>query len=158
MLSDLIIGLLLTVLPIVELRGGLPFIVKYCNDIGVSVLPYFALVVFLNSLVALFVFIFLDYGHNYFLKWSFYRRHMNKYLERVRMKAIPMQIKMQAWGFVALAIFVAIPLPGTGAWTGSVLAWILNLNKTKSIIAITIGVLFSGLFILSVSLGFFSLL
>lgn len=157
MYLDLILGLFLTVLPIFELRGGLPLIVKYCTETGVSVWPYFILVVFLNSIISLFVFIFLDHGHNYFLRWNFYKKYMNKYIERVRKKAIPLELKIKDWGFVILSIFVAIPLPGTGAWTGAVLAWILKLDRTKSIIAIFFGVLIAGLIMLGVSFGFFSL-
>ena len=49
--------------------------------------------------------------------------------------------------------FVAIPLPGSGAWTGTLIAWIIGLDRLKSFVAITFGVIVAGLIILLVSLG-----
>ena len=59
---------------------------------------------------------------------------------------------------MALVLFVAVPLPGTGAWTGCLLSWLLDLDRKKSILAISIGVLIAGLFILFGTLGFLNLL
>ncbi|MBR0415717.1 small multi-drug export protein, partial [Candidatus Saccharibacteria bacterium] len=60
--------------------------------------------------------------------------------------------------YFALFLFVAIPLPGTGAWTGTLAASILNLDFKKTMIAIIAGVLVAGLIMLAVSLGFFKVL
>jgi uncharacterized membrane protein len=62
---------------------------------------------------------------------------------------------MEELGYIALMIFVAIPLPGTGAWTGTLIAWTLGLNRLKSFIAIAVGVLIAGLLVLLLSLGVF---
>jgi len=51
--------------------------------------------------------------------------------------------------------FVAVPLPGTGAWTGTMVAWIIGLDRFKSFIAISAGIIIAGLFVLLFSLGLF---
>ena len=53
-------------------------------------------------------------------------------------------------------LLVAVPLPGTGAWTGALIAWVLKLNRLKSFIAISAGIIIAGILVLSASLGFFS--
>ncbi len=153
---QILIGLLLTVLPIVELRGGLPVIVEWAVRNKVSVWPWFILVLFLNILVIFFIFAFLDFLHERFMGFRWYSKFMGGYLKKIEKKSEKIMKKMENWGFVALALFVAIPLPGTGAWTGSFVAWFLKLNRIKSIIAISIGVIIAGTIILLASLGFFN--
>ena len=67
-------------------------------------------------------------------------------------------VKMEVWGYLALTLFVAVPVPGTGAWTGTLVAWVLGLDRWKSIGAISLGVVIAGLIILFTSLGFFGLI
>ena len=153
---QILIGLLLTVLPISELRGGLPVIVEYLVRNNMVVWPWFLLVIFLNVLVIFFIFFFLDFLHERFMGWGWYKRVFDRILERGRRKAEKVSRKMENWGFVALCLFVAIPLPGTGAWTGCFVAWVLGLERWKSIIAIACGVLIAGLIILFASLGVFN--
>jgi len=153
---QILIGLILTILPVVELRGGLPVIIEYALRNNINFWPYFAAVLILNILVIFFVFFFLDFLHNSFMRLGFYKKFMDKYLENVRRKADKVQKKMiSGLGFIALCIFVAVPLPGTGAWTGSFVAWVLGLKRWKSILAISAGVIIAGFIILLASLGFF---
>jgi len=62
--------------------------------------------------------------------------------------------KYQKIGFLALMLLVAIPLPGTGAWTGCIISWVLGLERKKSIMAISAGVMIAGVLILLGMLGF----
>ena len=153
---QIIIGLLLTILPVFELRGGLPVIVEYCVRNNVSVLPWFILVLILNILVIFFVFWFLDTLHDRLMKVKFYRRVMDKYLEKVRRRSDKLEKKMNQMGYIALMLFVAFPFPGTGAWTGALVAWLLGLERGKSFLAIALGVIIAGLIILGISFGFFN--
>jgi len=153
--SQLLIGFLLTVLPVFELRGGLPVVVEYALKNGVSVWPYFFIVLILNVLVIFFIFIFFDFAHEVLMRVRWYRVVAERALKRLQRKADKLERKMAGWGYFALMFFVAIPLPGTGAWTGTIVAWILGLDRVKSFLAIASGVVVAGLLILLFSLGIF---
>ncbi len=154
--TQILIGLLLTVLPITELRAGLPVIIQYVTMNNLSIWPYFLLVLLLNILVIFFIFFFLDFLHLLFMKSKLYSRFIGYYLKKIEKKSEKIHRKVGLWEYVALMLFVAVPLPGTGAWTGSFIAWFLKLNRLKSIIAISLGVIIAGIIILFVSLGFLS--
>ena len=149
----LIYALILTVLPVTELRAGLPLAIAYALDKGVPVFLIFILVVLLNILVIFFIFYFLDNLHHLFMNIKLYRRLFEKYMGYFQKKIDKFERRYNALGFLALTLFVAVPLPGTGAWTGCLLAWVLGLDRKKSILAIALGVLIAGLFILFGTLG-----
>ena len=153
---QILLGLLLTVLPVFELRGGLPIIVEYFVRNGVSVWPYFALVVVLNVAVIFLIFLFFDFIHESFMRLRTYRRVVGGKLAKLQKRIDKIERRMNSWGYVALTLFVAIPLPGTGAWTGSLVAWSLGLERWKSIVAIGVGVIIAGFLVLLLSLGIFS--
>ena len=69
-----------------------------------------------------------------------------------------MQAKAGRGIFIALLLFVGIPLPGTGAWTGTLAASLLELKFRDTVIAVTLGVLLAGLIMMAGSLGLFSAL
>jgi uncharacterized membrane protein len=151
---QLLLGLLLTIMPIVELRGGLPVVIHYLIKENLPIFPFFVLVLILNIGVIFFIFFFLDYLHIHFLKINLYRKFMEKYLQKIQTKGDKVNHRMEKIGFLALALFVGVPFPGTGAWTGSLIAWVLNLNRKKSIAAISLGVIIAGVIILITSLIF----
>ena len=153
---QIILGLILTIMPVSELRGGLPVIVEYLVRNNMAVWPWFLAVLILNISVIFFIFFFLDFIHDEFMKIKFYRRFFERYMEKVQKKAEKINRKMDNIGFLALALFVAVPLPGTGAWTGTLIAWGLRLKRKESILAISAGVVIAGLIILFVSLGMFN--
>ncbi len=150
--SQILFGFLLTMLPIFELRGGLPLIVEYTVKNGISVWPYFLIVLILNILTILIVFLFLDFFHEILLNLKSYKKFFEKVLGRIQKKIH----KVQETKYIALMLLVAVPLPGTGAWTGALIAWLLKLNRLKSFIAISAGIIIAGILVLSASLGFFS--
>ena len=155
---QIIIGLLLTVLPVFELRGGLPVIVEYAVRNNTSVWPWFVLVLILNVLVIFFIFWFLDTLHERLMNVGFYKKIIGRILVRIQKKAEKIEKKMDTLGFLALVLFVALPLPGTGAWSGVFVAWLLGLDRVKSFVAIALGVIIAGLIILFASLGFFGVI
>ena len=150
--SQILFGFLLTILPIFELRGGLPLIVEYTVKNGISIWPYFLIVLILNILTILAVFLFLDFIHEALLNIKGYKKIFEKVLGRIQKKIR----KVQETKYLALMLLVAVPLPGTGAWTGALIAWVLKLNRLKSFIAISAGIIIAGILVLSASLGFFS--
>jgi uncharacterized membrane protein len=156
--GQLILSIILSFIPLVELRAGLPVVIDYCLKNGLSIWPYFSLVVLVNILVTLFVFFFMDFLHVHLLKISYYRRFMNRFLSKINLKGQRFERKSGIALYSALAFFVAIPIPGTGAWTGAILAWLFGFNRRLSFISISVGVLLSGIIVLLISLGIFSLL
>ena len=154
---QLFVAIILSFLPFIELRAGLPVVVDYCLKNGLNIWPYFMLVVLVNCLVVFFVFFFMDFLHIHFMKISYYRRFMDRYLKTANKKGMLLENKKGFILYSALCLFVAIPLPGTGAWTGAVLAWLFGLNRKASFISICLGVLFAGFIVLALSFGILNL-
>lgn len=149
----LLYAVFLSVLPIAELRGGLPLAILWANDSNVPVFLVFFLILLLNILVIFFIFYFLDNLHHVFLKIKIYNRIFEKYMTRFQKKINVFEKKYKTLGFLALILFVAVPLPGTGAWTGCLLSWVVNLDRKKSVLAIALGVSIAGILILLGTLG-----
>jgi len=144
---------ILTLMPISELRVGLPLAISYGLENNIPIWIIFLNIIFLNILLIFIIFYFLDKIHCYFMNLKFYEKLFNKNVLRLRGRLN--KIKNHSKGeFIAIALFVAIPLPGTGAWTGCLLAWLLGLNRKKSVLAISLGVLIAGVLILLGTLGF----
>lgn len=154
----LLYAIILTILPITELRVGLPVAISYAIENNIPIFLIFILIVLINILLVFFVFFFLDNIHKSLLKIKTYKRIFEKYLKRFQKKVDKFEKKHKTLGFFALTLFAAAPLPGTGAWSGCLLAWLLDLNRKKSILAISLGVLIAGIIILIGSLGFIELL
>jgi len=142
---------LLSILPVSELRGAIPYAIS--NGIDSSFALLFC--VLLNFLVTPFGFLFLDYLHKHFLKINLYKNFFHKYVELKR-KNFEKHVgtKFEFW---ALMIFVLIPLPLTGVYSGTLLAWVFNLKRKKSYLAIFLGVLGAGIIITLTTLGIKSL-
>ncbi len=150
----LFLALILSFLPISELRGGLPLAVVYAMDKGIPIILIFSAVVMANILGFFLAFYFLDNVHTRLLRIKFYDRFFRKYVKKIQEKSDKFEEKYKTLGFLALAIFVAIPLPGTGAWTGALISWFLDLDRKKSLLFISLGVLAAGIIVLLGTLGF----
>jgi uncharacterized membrane protein len=136
--------LLATVSPISELRGGIPLgILKYELD---PLLTFFIAVV-ANALIFFPVFFALRLFYD---KVLFRIPLFNKYLDSLRKRGKPVVDKYGFWG---LFLFVAIPLPFTGAYTGTILAWLLGMDWRKAFPAVGVGVVVAGVVVLSITLG-----
>lgn len=144
-LSTLLATVFLSFLPISELRGAIPFAVAR----GVPLPAAFLLAVACNVLVAPVAFLFLGTLHGLLYRWAFYARIFDRFVEKTRAKVGGSVEKYGYWG---LLVFVAVPLPVTGAWTGALGAWILGLRKRKATLYIALGVLAAGI-VVSVVVG-----
>jgi uncharacterized membrane protein len=135
----------LSFLPISELRGGIPF--ALANGVPWYIAyPYAAA---LNALVAPACWIFLSTLHKLFLKMAWYEGFFNRFVERAREK---LRGGVEKWGWIGVALFVAIPLPVTGAWTGTLGAWVLGMDKRLTMIAVILGVFCAGAIVTIVSI------
>lgn len=149
------IGYLLSISPFFELRVGLPVVVESVLRNGGNIWPHYFVIVFLNAVTTIFILFFLDSFHKRLLHFEWYRDFSFPFLLKIRNKAQKFEKRFKHTGYTALAIFVGIPLPGSGTWTGSFIAWTLNMDRRKSIIAITIGVIIASFLVLLLSLGVF---
>jgi len=77
----------------------------------------------------------------------------NKIITKIENKTLSKKDKLDKYGYLGLLLFVGIPLPGTGAWTGCFLASLLNLDKKKSALAAMGGVLMAGIIMMIISFG-----
>ena len=132
-------------LPISELRGAIPFAIVN----GVPWYTAFVMAVICNALVAPACWIFLSTLHKLFLKMNWYRIFFERFIERARNK---LHDNVERWGWLGIAVFVAIPLPITGAWTGTLGAWVLGLSKRRTMLAVILGVIIAGIVVTSVVL------
>ena len=129
--------MLVSMLPIIELRGGLPF--------GVALgLPYylaFPAAVIGNLIPAPFIIVYI---RRIFELMRKYLPSLNGLVDKLEKKAHLKGKKVQKYQYLGLWIFVAIPLPGTGAWTGSMAAAFLGMRLKKAMPAVVLGVLTAG--------------
>lgn len=123
----------LTLVPWVELRGAVPLAVQQGERL------YLPLIVVTNVLIFWPAYYILGWIYDLIPEGAWLHRK----LERIRDKAHPL---VEKYGVLGLAIFVAIPLPGTGAYSGSCAAWLLDMPKRKGFMAVAIGV--SGAFLI----------
>ena len=142
-LRTLLVTLALCLLPISELRGGLPFALSNDTPLPVAYL----ICVGANALVAPLVYLFLSSLHKLLERWQPYRRFFNHIVERSRRKV---HAKVEKYGYAGLVLFVAIPLPITGAYTGTLGAWILGMDRRKTIVAVFGGVIIAGIIVATV--------
>ena len=142
--------LIVSAMPFSELRGGIPLGLY----LGLSPVETFILAVFGNMLPIPFLLIFLDKIGNIAEKWSFTARIYSRIVRRVESR----KDIIEKYGYLGLTLFVAVPLPVTGAWTGSLLAFLLRLNKLKSLLFIGLGVIIAGIIVTLTSLGLLSVL
>ena len=138
--STLLVSFLLCLLPIAELRGGLP----YALAGGVPPLAAYLLCVAANALVGPLVFLFLSSLHRLLDRWPAYHRFFVRLVDRSRRR---IHSAVERYGYWGLMIFVAIPLPLTGAYTGALGAWVLGMRRWKSVLFITLGVALAGLIV-----------
>ncbi len=122
------------------MRGGLPFALS--NE--VPLLVAYPICVGANALVAPLVYLFLSSLHKLLERWEPYRRLFDHIVERSRRKV---HAKVEKYGYAGLILFVAIPLPITGAYTGTLGAWILGMDRRKTILAVFVGVIIAGIIV-----------
>lgn len=151
MLKKYIIIFLTSMVPLLELRGAIPFSVGF----GLPSIPSFIICVIGNVLPVPVIFWFarrvLEWGKDKkaiggFFTWC---------LEKGDKGGKKLTEKAGRGVYVALFLFVGIPLPGTGAWTGTLAASFLDLEWKKSVVAVMAGVVLAGLIMYLVSIGAF---
>ena len=154
MLRRYILVLLISMVPLIELRGAIPIAVA----IGLPKLPSFIIAIIGNMLPVPIIYLFA----RRVLEWGKDKKYTRKFFTWCLVKGEKAGKKLEKKAglglYMALLLFVAIPLPGTGAWTGTLGASILKMEFKKSVLAVTLGVLIAGLIMMAISFGIFEVI
>lgn len=142
--------ILVSMVPIVELRGGIPFGVT----LGLPVWAAYLAAVIGNILPVPFILVYI----RRIFQWMRRRLpRLNRLVDKLERKAHLKGQRVTKYKYLGLAVFVAIPLPGTGAWTGSLAAAFLDMPLRKAIPSVIAGVLIAGMAISILTYGVTSL-
>ena len=155
MLLNLLQVWLISMLPLIELRGAIPISQAY----GLPVIPSYIVCIIGNLMPIPVVYIYSEK----FLKWGKNKKYVGKFcgwcLKRGYKAGEKLSKKTSGAGlFFALMLFVAIPLPGTGAWTGAMGASVLNMGWKPATLAIALGVVLAGAIMMTASYFGFNLI
>jgi uncharacterized membrane protein len=132
--------ILISALPVSELRGAIPV------GVGIykfSIIKTFILALIGNLSIVIPFLWFLNNLHVYFMKFYYYNKFFTWWFSKVK----PKTKKIEKYEYLGLMLFVAIPLPATGAWSGCVASYLLGLDFWKSVISIIFGVFIAGIIV-----------
>lgn len=144
--SPQIITFLISMIPLLELRGSiivaggllkLPFIQTFIAAVIGNMLPIPFILLFIKKIFA----------------WMKKSEKLRKFPEWCEKRAMNHSEQIEKYGYFGLYLFVAIPLPGTGAWTGSLIASLLEMKTGKCLLAILLGVMTAGIIMSILSFG-----
>lgn len=135
--------------PIGELRAALPIAL---NTYGMPLWQAYILSVLGNMIPVALILWFFEPVSEFLMKHSkFFKKFFEKLFEKTKAKNTQ---KFERWGALALITFVAIPLPVTGAWTGSLAALLFKVPFKKAFPTILLGVMIAGVIVAGITLGF----
>lgn len=137
-----------SMIPWWESRYAIPMSMLYFNWEWWQALP---IAVIGNMLPIPFILLFFHMVEKFLRNYKFWTKIMDWLFERTRRRA---DSKIRKYEYVGLILFVAIPLPFTGAWTGALIAYLFDLKFTKSIITIFIGVIIAAFIMIIITLTF----
>ncbi|MBQ7565083.1 MAG: small multi-drug export protein [Lachnospiraceae bacterium] len=149
MAKQYVIIFFISMVPLIELRGAIPYAVGF----GLPLLPSYIICIIGNMIPVPFIFFFA----RKVLEWGADKPVIGKFftfcLEKGHKGGEKLQEKAGRGLFVALLLFVGIPLPGTGAWTGTLAASILDMDFKSSVTAVLLGVVLAGIIMGIASMG-----
>lgn len=150
-----IVAFFISMVPLIELRAGVPF------AIGMGIDQFTAILVCaLGNIVPVpFIYFFA----RKFLLWGEDKKYIGGicrfFVEKGEKAGQKLTAKTGRYGlFMALLLFVGVPLPGTGAWTGTLAASFLNMGFKSAVVSVTLGVLLAGCIMALASTGVFSII
>lgn len=140
-----ILVFLISMMPILELRGGILAAALLNMDPIVS----YIICVVGNIIVIPIALYFLELIFKVLKKVNFF----DKIITKIENKCLSKRSQLDKYGYLGLILFVGIPLPGTGAWTGCFLASLLGMDKKKSFLAAMLGVILASIIMMLLSFG-----
>ncbi|MCH5191619.1 MAG: small multi-drug export protein [Oscillospiraceae bacterium] len=148
-LPEELVVFIISLLPVVELRGGM----IAARLMEMDFLKAFLICYAANMLPIPFIILFIRKIFAFLRRFKFFANIIER-LEKKTDKNKEKVLRYEAWG---LLLFVAIPLPGTGGWTGALMAALLDIRMKKSLPIIAIGVLIAGFIMSGLTYGIFQL-
>lgn len=150
-MTNFLIVFLVSMVPLIELRGAIPYAVMF----DLPLLPSYIIAIVGNMLPVPIIFLFA----RKVLVWGKDKPVIGKFftfcLEKGEKGGKKLKEKAGRGLFLALLLFVGIPLPGTGAWTGTLAASLLDMDFKSSILAVMLGVILAGIIMGLASAGAF---
>ena len=134
---------IISLMPILELRGGL----LAASLLKIPEIEAIPISIIGNILPMPFILLFIKHIFKWMKKVNLFRG----LIEKLEKRAMSKSDKIQKYEFVGLMLFVGIPLPGTGAWTGALIASLLGIDIKKSSLAILCGILIATVIMYFVS-------
>ena len=155
MLPKYLLAFLVSMIPLIELRGGVPI----AMGMGISFFPALVVCAIANMLPVPIIYFFA----RKVLVWGKDKKYIGKFftfcLEKGERGGQKLVAKAGRGGlFIALMLFVGIPLPGTGAWTGTLAASFLNMGIKSTALSVSLGVIIAGIIMGVASTGVFSII
>lgn len=140
-----ILVFIISLLPILELRGGL----LAAALIGLDPVPSYIISIIGNILPVPFILLLI----NKILDWMRKSKKFKKVAKWLDEKVEKHKGQIEKYGYLGIVLFVGIPLPGTGAWTGSLIASVLEMDKKKTFFAVLAGVFIASIIMMVISFG-----
>lgn len=140
-----LIAFIISMMPILELRGGL----VAASLLGIGVFNAIIICVIGNIIPIPFILFFITPIFNWMKKTKLF----SPIVEKLEAKSMAKSEQIQKYEFWGLALFVGIPLPGTGAWTGALIAALLGIKTKKASLAIFTGIIIATIIMTIISYG-----
>ena len=140
-----IIVFIISLMPILELRGGL----LAASLLGLDPLPSYIISIIGNILPIPLILWFM----NSILNWMRNSKHFKGIANWLDQKVEKHKGQIEKFGYLGIVLFVGIPLPGTGAWTGSLIASVLEMDRKKTFLAVVAGVFMASIIMMIISFG-----
>jgi uncharacterized membrane protein len=166
MLLKILALIFITFIPFLELRASIPLgiLTGKLKILGLTLQGFglnwplvFLICVISNMTLGILIYFFLDKFVKYLMRFELFAKYYNKKVEKTQRKIRPY---VRRYGLFGVALFIGIPLPGSGSYTGALGAYLLGLGYKKFILANTLGVIIAGLTVTILTLtgmGIFSL-
>lgn len=138
MLIDILVAMLLSISPLGELKSGMTY--AHMHEIN-PLISYFICVA-ANILVFPVTIVFLEFINKWLLRSNYYKKFAIRFARKTKSRTSHLIEKHGFWG---LMVFVMIPLPVTGAYAGSIAAYLFGIQRPKAFMSIAIGVVLSGI-------------
>ncbi len=144
-INPIVIVIIISLMPILELRGGL----IAATLLKVPFLTALPVCIIANFLPIPFILLFIKA----IFKWMRRFEKIGRIADKLEKKALSKKDQIEKYEFWGLVLFVGIPLPGTGAWTGSLIAALLDVDFKKAVGAVILGILLAAVIVSIFSYG-----